>query len=133
MSNTEPDTYTRDRDGEKFEYAGKESLLGKPTGILIKPIPKEPKLWRAKLNNIYYCVDSRCEVEEDEDDGVVIDNLRYEAGNYFKTEHQAQCAADAIRELLKVIHDPDAIKDGLYRDHNLELAIDKARNTMDKD
>jgi hypothetical protein len=57
------------------------------------------------------------------------DNYRYEIGNYFKTEEQAQAAAEALKAMLAYIHDPETTAEKYI---NLTAKILDARNAVQK-
>ena len=64
----------------------------------------KPKRWRAESNEYYSYLDSFLTVSEDLEHFVLSNDLRYDSGNYFKTEEQAEAAAEKIKELLKQIN-----------------------------
>lgn len=123
------DTYTNDSTGQKFEEVNIAGYDDDYPTIIIKPIPPEPKRWRAEENHAYWAIDSGVGVITDHEDRGKIENYRYEFGNYFKTEHQAELAADAIRELLKVIHEPDESRSKIIC-LDLNNSISKAREAL---
>lgn len=61
----------------------------------------EKKLWRAKNNGTYYYLGENSYVKSDDEKGYGFQSIRYENGNYFKTEQEAQEYADKIKDLLK--------------------------------
>jgi hypothetical protein len=52
--------------------------------------------WRAKHGGWYWTVDSLCKTYRDFDLERSLDNLRYEAGDYYKTKAEAQAAAERV-------------------------------------
>lgn len=60
--------------------------------------------WRAGYDEWYYFVDNLLKVGKKPEAGWEDDEC-YKLGNYFRTEKQAQAAADAIREVFKQIHE----------------------------
>ena len=57
--------------------------------------------WRAKKYSSYYFINAIGKVINDEEDFSKVDSDRFEIGNYFKTEEEAQEYADKFKELLK--------------------------------
>ncbi|MDE5998271.1 MAG: hypothetical protein K2G77_08700, partial [Muribaculaceae bacterium] len=68
---------------------------------------RKPKRWRAKCYDRYWGLNSMGIPENMQDihchDGV--DQLRYEFGNYFRTEEESRQAAEAVRETLEKFHE----------------------------
>lgn len=62
-------------------------------------IPEDYKRWRAEEGERYWWVQNDGGVTNDCDDWVDIDDGRYELGNYFKTEEEAQKAAEWLKAL----------------------------------
>lgn len=118
------DTYTNNRTGEQFE----EDWQNNDGKRMIKPIPKEPKRWRADPQEEYFYLDNFFDPILTTDTYSEADFTLYNIFNYFQTEHQAQLAADAIRELLKVIHTQGTILG--YND--LVVALEAAHSAMEK-
>lgn len=57
----------------------------------VKEIEKPKyKRWRAEMDNGYYYLDDFGDVQCEEDQRVDIDDFRYNIGNYFKTEEEAE-------------------------------------------
>lgn len=59
----------------------------------------KPERWMAKIYEPYYVLDDFFEVCESEENNDKIDNKRYNAGNYFRTEQQAKDFAEQIKQL----------------------------------
>ena len=70
----------------------------------------EGKRWRAKEGERYWWVQNDGGVTNDCDDWVDIDDGRYELGNYFKTEEEAQKAADWLRAFTVLRDDTKGFK-----------------------
>ena len=70
---------------------------------------RKPKRWRAKRGDRYWWFNDELEVKCNADIQDIIDNNRYNLGNYFRTEKLAQQAAEAVRETLMKIHEQNAI------------------------
>lgn len=60
-------------------------------------IPEDHRRWRAKEDGQYWYVEEDGGVANDYDDKVGTDDRRYELGNYFKTEEEAQKASDWLK------------------------------------
>ena len=65
----------------------------------------EKVLWRAEKNETYFTICNDLSIFAQKEDYWPADDRNYNLGNYFRTERQAQAAADAIKELLIQIHD----------------------------
>jgi hypothetical protein len=61
----------------------------------------KPKRWRAKEGEIYWHVASNGDGEREGEIGYILDNERYELGNYFKTREEAEVMAEKVKELFK--------------------------------
>lgn len=61
----------------------------------------KPKTWKAKEGYTYYYVDSTLVVNETTDEGYGSDRDRYDAGNYFEFQSEAQEFADKLKEIFK--------------------------------
>ena len=62
------------------------------------------KMWRAEKDSMYFYIDSEDEICSSLENGAATDNLRYDIGNYFKTEEEAKFEVErlkVIRELKK--------------------------------
>ena len=70
----------------------------------------EGKRWRAGGDERYWCVQDDGGVAEDHDIGVDIDDGRYELGNYFKTEGEAQKAAEWLKAFTILRDDTKGFK-----------------------
>lgn len=64
-------------------------------------IYEEVKPWRADEGDIYFFVDNKLSVKFNAENGIRIDNQRYERGNYFRTEELGQLHCDHITEYLQ--------------------------------
>ncbi|MBD5173824.1 MAG: hypothetical protein HDT08_04215 [Bacteroidales bacterium] len=78
-----------------------------------------PKRWRAKSSSpaaredinanpedyAYWYITSDGVIAQDEETNCKADNLRYNIGNYFRTEEEAQQAAEAVRETLAKLYE----------------------------
>lgn len=61
--------------------------------------------WRAKEGEDYYYITGRGHVVGDEEGGLPEDIERYEFGNYFCTQEQAEEAAKRVKEVLRKYHE----------------------------
>lgn len=59
------------------------------------------KRWRANKGCEYYFFSNLLEVHIDNDAYAGLDNIRYNAGNYFETEEDAEAKINEIKNLLK--------------------------------
>lgn len=76
----------------------------------LEEIPEEYKRWRAELDGIYcYICDDGAALHSMEDNHS-IDGSRYAIGNYFKTEEEAQKAADWLRAFAILRDDTKGFK-----------------------
>ena len=73
-------------------------------------LPDERKRWRAEEGERYWWVGSVGEVYDDCDNGGCIDDGRYELGNYFKTEEEAQKASDWLKAFAILRDDTKGFK-----------------------
>lgn len=90
-------------------------------------IPEGYKRWRADRFDWYWYVGACGAVSNDRDSGVSIDDMRYELGNYFKTEEEAQKAAEWLKAFTTLRDDtkgfkpdwddPEQDKWSVYYDH----------------
>ena len=62
---------------------------------LVKVINTEPMVWRAKLSKRYYYIDNFGEISSNCDTYSPRDDNRYNLGNYFQTEKDAQKVLDS--------------------------------------
>lgn len=60
-----------------------------------------PKRWRSEKGEKYFFIASHGEVMCDTDSYLKTDDERYELGNYFKTEKEAQAKLDKIKPIFK--------------------------------
>lgn len=60
----------------------------------------EPKRWRAEQTFIYWYISTDFRPHSSLDYRYDCDNKRFEFGNYFRTEEQAQKVADEIRQIF---------------------------------
>lgn len=56
------------------------------------------KRWRAKQGEEYYYINFQLEILFDKEDFAEIDEERYDVGNYFKTEQEAQEYAEYMKK-----------------------------------
>lgn len=68
------------------------------------------KRWRAKKGGQYWCVQSDGGVVYDHEIEVDVDDERYEIGNYFKTEEEAQRTAEWIKAFAILRDDTKGFK-----------------------
>ena len=75
----------------------------KSNGFIIDYDKKEivKKRWRAEHGREYYFIHTTCDVRQDFDYNVSLDEERYKAGNYFRTYEQAEKVAKEIREIFE--------------------------------
>ena len=73
-------------------------------------IPEEHRRWRAKKGGQYWCVQSDGGVVHDHEIEVDVDDERYEIGNYFKTEEEAQRTAEWIKAFAVLQDDTKGFK-----------------------
>jgi len=59
------------------------------------------RLWRARLGEIYFFINSNGELYPEKELNNKIDNMRWKIGNYFSTENEAQKYADEFKRMLK--------------------------------
>jgi hypothetical protein len=88
--------------------------------------------WRAEPNGWFWEVDSDCTVDSLPDTRSNQDAEYYECGNYFRTEQQAEAAAEAIRAVLGWIQAPNpttGIRDG-FTMRTVQDAMNKARKLI---
>ena len=100
--------------GDVFQLTEHGHLMSEEAGVIVyaKPtlekfnildsdwleeIPEEYKRWRAREGGLYWCVRDDGEVGNDCEIRVDVDDGRYGFGNYFKTEEEAQKAADWLK------------------------------------
>ncbi|MDE7180072.1 MAG: hypothetical protein K2N88_02605 [Muribaculaceae bacterium] len=66
---------------------------------------RKTKRWRAKLGEKYWVVDIELSPTWSEEKNDGYDKVRYNNGNYFRTEEEAKQAAEAVRETLEKFHE----------------------------
>lgn len=76
----------------------------------LEEIPDEYKRWRAREGGLYWCVRDDGEVGNDCEIRVDVDDGRYGFGNYFKTEEEAQKAADWLKAFTILRDDTKGFK-----------------------
>lgn len=91
-------------------------------------IPEDYKRWRADEEGLYWFVGNEGEVYEDLENREHIDNGRYELGNYFRTEAEAEKAVEWLKALTVLRddtkgfkpnwNDPEQEKWFVFYDHN---------------
>lgn len=84
----------------------KQRLLNKlkEAGYLWNPEKKEVEKiprWRATKGGFYYYLSSFSDVTKNEEENDMIDDFRYNLGNYFRTREVALKVADEIKEIFK--------------------------------
>lgn len=57
-----------------------------------------PKRWRAEDGNYYYHVDDEFIIQKEVEDYMILDNNRYNTGNYFRTKEEAEEYAEYMRK-----------------------------------
>lgn len=73
-------------------------------------IPEEYKRWRGWFGDTYYLVTDALSVDEETEQGCALDERLYAAGNYFKTEEEAQKAADWLKAFAILRDDTKGFK-----------------------
>lgn len=73
-------------------------------------LPEEYKRWRAKEDERYWFVEEDGGVADNYEDKMGTDDRRYEFGNYFKTEEEAQKAADWLKAFTILRDDTKGFK-----------------------
>lgn len=107
------DTITSDS-GKKYEFDGIET--GSGTIFKLKPVEEEwPKEW-----DNYWAVYHDGSIKEYLWRGDEIDKNLQGIHNFFRTNQQATLAAEAIKELLKYIQDPENSWKAAYTQKALE-------------
>lgn len=61
--------------------------------------------WRANDKRAYYCIREQGDVMVNYEAGFPSDEDKWVFGNYFRTEEQAEVAAEAIKEVLRKFHE----------------------------
>lgn len=64
--------------------------------------------WRAEMEGFYYFFTTALDVAKAEEDGKEVANHRYSAYNYFRTEEQAEKAAELVKATLKKFHEENS-------------------------
>ena len=80
-----------------FDALAKEGKRWNAEEKRVEDLPR----WRALYNENYYVIGSELEVDCQNEIGHVVDDNRYNAGNYFKTREAAERVAEQIREIFK--------------------------------
>lgn len=80
-----------------FDALAKEGKRWNAEEKRIEDLPR----WRALYNENYYLIGSELTVYCQSEIGYVVDDSRYNAGNYFKTREAAEKVAKQIREIFK--------------------------------
>ena len=79
-----------------FRALKKKGLRWNPeTGVI-----EVNRLWRARLGEIYFFINSNGELYPEKELNNKIDNMRWKIGNYFSTENEAQKYADEFKRIL---------------------------------
>ena len=92
------------------DISGENPLLHSPASDWLKELPEEYKRWRADKYEQYWYIEDYGEVADDREIGVDVDGGRYEFGNYFKTEEEAQKAAEWLKTLTILRDDTKGFK-----------------------
>lgn len=87
---------TEDEKQKLFDALAKE---GKQWNAEKKQI--ESIRWRAKAGDRYWYFDTEIQTDNCSDEYDSVDGGRYDIGNYFKTEQEAEAMAEKFRNLLK--------------------------------
>ena len=82
-------------------------------------LPDERKRWRPKKGGQYWCVQSDGGVVYDHEIKIDVDDERYEIGNYFKTEEEAQRTAEWFKAFAVLRDDTKGFKPD-WRDDDQE-------------
>lgn len=80
-----------------FDALAKEGKRWNAEEKRIEDLPR----WRALYNENYYLIGSELTVDCQSEIENVVDDNRYNAGNYFKTREAAEKVAEQIREIFK--------------------------------
>lgn len=77
----------------------------KPIGPTLKRMQVGDKetfpVWRARLGEIYFFINSNGELYPEKELNNKIDNMRWKIGNYFSTENEAEKYANEFKRMLK--------------------------------
>lgn len=92
------------------DISGEVPLLCSPVNEWLEEIPEEYKRWRAELHETYYYLDDDGEIAVDEEAGFHSENSHYLFGNYFKTEGEAQKAANWLKAFAVLRDDTKGFK-----------------------
>lgn len=95
MSNMRP--ATEEEKERLFDALAKEGKRWNAKEKRIEDLPR----WRALYKENYYFIGSELTVDCQSEIGHVIDDNRYNAGNYFKTGEAAEKVANKLREIFK--------------------------------
>lgn len=80
-----------------FRALEKKGLRWNPeTGVI-----EVNRLWRARLGELYFFINSNGELYPEKELNNKIDNMRWKIGNYFSTENEAQKYADEFKRILQ--------------------------------
>ena len=80
-----------------FRALKKKGLRWNPeTGVI-----EVNRLWRARLGEIYFFINSNGELYPENELNNKIDNMRWKIGNYFSTENEAEKYANEFKRMLK--------------------------------
>lgn len=85
-------------------YILNEGIFGFPEATFSDWFEEVDERWKPEDGERYFIVGSRGYVMESEWKGYTMDYARYDIGNCFKTEEQAERAAEQIKALLKEFH-----------------------------
>jgi hypothetical protein len=101
--------------------------------MLLRPVVATPKRWRSEVNGIYYFVSGYASAEKHYEARDEIDCKLYVSGNYFKEEATTQAVANAIKLVFDYVHTDDSDARRLEVYDKLEVAIEEARQKVQKD
>lgn len=96
--------YTREfhpaTDEEKQRLLNKLKEAGYRWNPEKKEVEKIPR-WRATKGGFYYYLNSFADLIREEETNEILDDFRYNIGNYFLTQEAARKVADEIKEIFK--------------------------------
>jgi hypothetical protein len=118
-----PVDYWYEVDGETETILNDSSWIGHLLLLhdpkFFQPIDDKPERWRAEEHDYFYYIDEYGDIEQDRErrDAMAVPEMTdkiYRYGNYFRTEQQAQKAAEAIRAVLGYIQTPAETESAEY-------------------
>jgi len=81
-------------------------------------VKEEYKRWRGKEGEEYFCIDDNGDIYDDNDFNNKEDNFRYNTGNYFQTEKEAEQYRDRLLATTKVNDRIDELNEDWKPDWN---------------